>query len=145
MKYKVLVSVIKTVVPWSAFLATTTHLLYQFRSRLILQLIKDISRVLQKLLRYFNFFNHYFTIFCAIVFCLACYFFHKRISSRIFILKSVIAILDLKPVYLCNIAIEFQMFLNNYHYILLHYTLVSLHHYHEHHLFVCCLFCLCSY
>ena len=42
-------------VAWAATLvATIRQFSHQFRSRLISQLIKDISRVLQKLLRYFN-------------------------------------------------------------------------------------------
>ena len=44
----------ENLVPWSALLATKGQFLDQFRSRLISQLIESISRVLQKLLRYFN-------------------------------------------------------------------------------------------
>ena len=48
-------SVIENAVVWTtALLATITQLPDQFRSRVILQLIKRISRVLQKLLTYFN-------------------------------------------------------------------------------------------
>ena len=49
------VSVIENVVPWFALsVATIMHILDQFRSRLISKLMKCISGILQKLLRYFN-------------------------------------------------------------------------------------------
>ena len=86
--------------------------------RLISQLINGISRVLQKLLKYFN----------------------GTIISTSFVLPSVgvfpvIFILDLNDsesvkfyylAHLCIIVINFEMFLNNYHYILLNYTLALL-------------------
>ena len=86
--------------------------------RLISQLINGISRVLQKLLKYFN----------------------GTIISTSFVLPSggvfpVIFILDLNDsesvkfyylAHLCIIVINFEMFLNNYHYILLNYTLAFL-------------------
>ena len=47
-------SAIENVVPSSTLLATITQFLYQFRLRLISQLIEGISRVLQKLPKYFS-------------------------------------------------------------------------------------------
>ena len=82
--------------------------------RLTLQLINGISRVLQKLLKYFN----------------------GTIISTSFSLPPagffpVIFILDLNDSesvkisfgHLCNVTTNFQMFLHNYRYILLNYTL----------------------
>ena len=57
-------------------------------------------------------------------------------------LKSLILLSSVKPVYFYNIAIKFHLFLKNYHYILLNYTLKLLHQYHEHHLLAYCLLCL---
>ena len=48
-------SVIVNVVAWAtAVLDAIIHFAEQFRTRLISQLIKDISRILQKLVKYFN-------------------------------------------------------------------------------------------
>ena len=50
-----MVSVIMNVAPWFAILVdTTTQFADQVKMRLTSQLIKGISRVLQKLLKYFN-------------------------------------------------------------------------------------------
>ena len=138
------VSVIENVISWSVLLATITHFLGQLRSRLILQLIKDILRILQNLLRYLMvpLFQH----FCAIIACLTCYFFFKFkwISSSIIYIKSVIALFACKLLDVCNISIKWQMLLNNCHYILLNYTLAFLRECHEHHLLAYSLFCLWS-
>ena len=89
--------------------------------KLTLQLIKGISRVLQKLFKYFN-----GTIISASF---------SLLSSGVFPVIFILDILDFSfymiqnllnyhLVYLCNIVTNFQMFLHNYHYnILLNYTL----------------------
>ena len=52
---KSFVSVVQNVASWTATAVDIiTQFLDQFRSKLILQLIKDFSRVYQKLLKYFN-------------------------------------------------------------------------------------------
>ena len=84
--------------------------------RLTSQLINGISRVLQRLLKYFN----------------------GTATLTTFVLRGaggfpVILILYLNHSdcvilrldHICNIATNFLMFCNNYHYILLNYTLAS--------------------
>ena len=84
-----------------------------------IDLINGISSVLQKILKYCN------GIAILTSFVLA--------STGVFL----IFVFDLNDSesfnyhldYLCNIAINFQMFLNNYHYILSNYTLALLYQY----------------
>ena len=103
-----------------------TQFLDQVKIRLISQLIKDILRAIQKLIKYFN----------------------GTDTSKYFVLRSsgifpVTLILDLNDsdsVILSfdsslNIALNFLMFLNNHHCILLNFTLASQHLYTLHYLF----------
>ena len=76
------------------------------------QLIKGILRVFQK---------EYF------IRSISCYFYCKFKWFRICCYYLA---------HLCNIAINFQMFLNSYHYILSNYTLVLLYQYLQHYLFM---------
>ena len=101
------------------FISTTTgeitQFSYQFNLRLILQVVKGVSRVLQKLLKYFN----------------------GTVSSTFFVLPAtgafpVILILDWliqmhQLAHFYNIAINFLMFLSNYCCIQLNYTSTSQH------------------
>ena len=82
--------------------------------RLTSQLINSISRVLQKLLKYFN------GAIISTSFSLP--------SSGVFPVIFILDLNDPKSVklsfgYLCNIATNFQIFLHNYPYILLNCTL----------------------
>ena len=92
------------------------------------QLINGISRVLQKLLRYFND-TIILTIFVPSLPVLPAIF--VLIFKKALLLlaegKSIIAHCYLKLVHLYSIAINVLMFFNNYHDIVLNYTIVLLH------------------
>ena len=143
MEQKVLYQLLKMFVVWAATLVTAImQFLDQFRSRLISQLIKGTWRVLQKLLRHFN--GTIISTFSVPLFPAWSFFFIvlNELVSVLSSLKSLILLSSVKPVYFYNIAIKFHLFLKNYHYILLNYTLKLLHQYHEHHLIAYCLLCL---
>ena len=80
--------------------------------RLISQLIKDISRALQKSLTNFN----GTAIFAFIISLLLV--FTKNLALNLNALELVS-----KLIHLCDVDINFQLFMNNYHYVLLNYTL----------------------
>ena len=102
-------------------------LLKQFRSRLISQLIKCISRALQKLLKYFNGFiiSIFFVPSFSDLPVIFSFILNKSVEA-LFALKSVIVLLTAKSSFY-NIAIKFQFFFNDYRYILLNYALALLH------------------
>ena len=107
--------------------------------RLISQLIKGISKVIQKLfIKYFN----GTAILAFFVFQAAGF----PVISVLYLNVSDCVIDNLN--HLCNIAINFQMFPNNHHYTQLNYTLALQHwhwnYYNLHYLFECYLFHLCS-
>ena len=82
------VSAIENVASWSAVaVATKTHFLDQFRWRLISQLIKGISRVLQKLLRYFN--GTIISTFFVLLFPVPPVIFALRLSNLVVALASL--------------------------------------------------------
>ena len=110
----------------------------QVTIKLISQLIKDISRVLQNLLKYFN----GTAIFTFIILALS-------ILSNILDLNlnhsdSIIPALFNGGSFL-QIHLNFQMFLNNYGYILSNYTLPLQHQHLSHYFIVWYLFCLYSW
>ena len=86
--------------------------------RLISQLINGISKVLQKFHKYFN-----GTVISTS---------SVLLSGGVFPVIFILDLNDLESVkfyylaHLCIIVINFEMFLNNYHYILLNYTLALL-------------------
>ena len=92
------------------------------------ELIKGISKVLQKLFKYFNgaiistpSILHLFPVRPVI--------FAVKLNESVALapLNSTIKTLLFTAVCLYNIAINFYMFLNNYHYILWNYTLALLY------------------
>ena len=96
-----------------------THFLDQVKSRVILQLIYGISRVLQKLLRYFN------GAVILISFALP--------SAGVFLVMLILygmiqIVLYYHLDHLYNVVTNFLTFLNNYHCILLNYILASLYY-----------------
>ena len=96
-----------------------TYLSDQIKIRLILQLIKDNSRVFQKLLKYFN-----GTTISTSVLPLAAvlpFIFGLILNQALLSAaeKLVIAPASVKACHLYNIAINLLMFLNNYCHILL--------------------------
>ena len=107
----------------------------QVKSRLISLLINGISRVLQKLLKYFNR-NPILTSFvlpAAGVF---------RVILILYLNYSDLLYYHLD--HLCNIATNFLMFSNNYHCIRLNYTLASQHLHILHYLSEYYLYYLCN-
>ena len=103
--------------------------------RLISQFISGISRVLQKLPKCFD-----GTAISA---------FFVLPSAGIFPINFFVDLNDSESVkidaaYLCNIAINFQVFLNNYHYMLSHYMLALQDPNILHYLLGYYLFWLCS-
>ena len=103
--------------------------------RLLSQLIKSISKVFQKLLKYFN------GTAILIFFVLPSSGYFLLSLPWIWMIKNL---LKRSLVHLYNITISFLMFLNNYRYIWLNYTLASQHQYLLHDLLVCYLFHLCN-
>ena len=105
------------------WLLTGSFILKQFadqvRIRLILQLINSISRVLQKLLRYFNS-TIILTSFVPPLPDLPTIFVLNLNEALLLLLagKSITALSSLKLVHLYTIAINFLMFFNNYCYVL---------------------------
>ena len=104
--------------------------------RLISQLVKDISRVLQKLLKYFNgtailtFFILSSSGDFPVIFCLNLNKSQLPEKSAIFPSLSKLA-------HFCNIGKNFQMISDNYHHILLNYTPTSQNPELLHYLLVC--------
>ena len=127
------------------WLLTGSFILKQFadqvRIRLILQLINSISRVLQKLLRYFNS-TIILTSFVSPLPDLPNIFVLNLNEALLLLLagKSMIALSSLKLVHLYNIATNFLMFFNNYCYVLSNETLTLIHQCLSHYLFEFCLF-----
>ena len=130
---------------WAAITQFLDQSIKTSRSRLILQSIKDVSRILQKLLTYFN-----GTIIATSFMSLA---FVCPVMFSLILNKSVIELATVKlktaPVlFRAGSSLQhcqkFQMFLNNYHCILLICTLALLCQCHGHYLFMYCLFCLCN-
>ena len=104
--------------------------------RLISQLVKDISIVLQKLLKYFNgtAILTFFILFSSgdfpVIFCLSLSKTQLPEKSAIFPSLSKLA-------HFCNIGKNFQMISDNYHHILLNYTPTSQNPELLHYLLVC--------
>ena len=107
------------------------------------QLIKGISRVLQKLLKYFSgtiistFSMSPSSLVLPIIFDLK-----LSESASLAPLNTTMS----PSLFTAGISLQlsFQMFLNNYHYILLSYTWALLYQYIQHYLFGYYLFCLYS-
>ena len=113
--------------------ATSTQFLDQFRSRLISQLIKGISKIYQTSLRYFN----GAIILTFFLSSLASYFFFNLNKSVIELatVKSVTTLLSSKAGSSLQCCHSYLNFLNNCHCIwLFNYTLALLHQYHKHNL-----------
>ena len=113
----------------------------EVRIRLAPPLINGISKVLKKLLRYFNG-TIISIIVCSIISCLTCYFCLNLndvllLSSRKLIKLSVLFKTG-SSLLCCHRLLEF--FLSNSYYILLNYTLSSLHQCLYHYTLLYCLF-----
>ena len=104
----------------SAILAATKQFAGQVSIRLVLPLTGGISKVLQKLLRCFNA-NIISTSFVPLIpvwLVIFCLILNEALLPR----KLSIAQASVKMVNLYSFALNFDVFLNRYHHILLNYT-----------------------